>query len=98
MFLKKFFNLKRKPIDYGLLTDDDNKFQDVEKLIALEIKHFIRSHNGKIRLIAVRENIVYIEMRGTCSSCPAIEITLHGFIQRILKEKLIWFEKVVNLK
>lgn len=95
-FLNKFFSIHKNK-DYGILTDDKDKFDEVNSLIEDKIKHFIKSHNGKIKLIAVRENVVYIEMSGSCHSCPAIEITLHGFIKKILSENLLWFDRVVKL-
>lgn len=97
MFFKKLFAKKSKNLS---LIESDNKdqYEEVSFLIEKELKHFIKSHNGKIKLHAVKENIVYISLTGSCSSCPAIEITLNGFINRVFREKLVWFEKVILVK
>jgi Fe-S cluster biogenesis protein NfuA len=97
MVFKNIFRSKLSKESYGIETDDQRMFDEVETLIKEDIKHFVKSHNGKINLIAVKDNNVYIKLSGTCSSCPAIEITMNGFIRKIMKEKLLWFDKVFNV-
>jgi Fe-S cluster biogenesis protein NfuA len=96
MFLDKFFT--NSNTEKGIIySDDPEKYAAVEKLINSDIKHFIKSHNGKIKLVKVQDDIVYIELKGSCSHCPAIELTLKGFVERILKENLTWVKKVQRI-
>ncbi len=96
MFLDKFFGKNDSKQNISNLEDLE-KYQLVEKLINSEIKHFIKSHNGKIKLEKVEDDIVYIQLKGSCSHCPAIELTLKGFVERILKENLSWVKKVQKI-
>ncbi|OGU56919.1 MAG: hypothetical protein A2X64_02725 [Ignavibacteria bacterium GWF2_33_9] len=93
-FLEKLFNKDKQII---IQTDDFEKLQEAKNLINSEIKHFINSHNGKIYLLGVRENNVYIQLKGSCSNCPAIEITLRGFIEKKMRENLAWFNILIKI-
>jgi Fe-S cluster biogenesis protein NfuA len=93
MFLDKFFKKER---EYNIAFDvqEIEKYKEVQEIIDSDIKPFVHFHNGKIKFLGIKDNVIFVELKGSCSHCPAIELTLKGFIQRILKEKLSWVEKV----
>ncbi len=48
----------------------------VRQVIDGEVGDYIRSHGGRVELIAVRDHDVEVELAGACAHCPASEFTL----------------------
>jgi len=59
--------------------------QKIKKLFDDRIKHLVAADGGKIELKKIENNIVYVEMSGRCSHCSAIQYTLKGSVERIVK-------------
>jgi Fe-S cluster biogenesis protein NfuA len=41
-----------------------------------EVRPYLRSHGGEVELLAVRDGVVRLRLRGSCSGCPASRTTL----------------------
>jgi len=61
--------------------------EKIEETINRDIRPYIEMDGGKIRLVEVRDNIVYVELSGACGSCPSSTMTLRGGVERILKRQ-----------
>jgi Fe-S cluster biogenesis protein NfuA len=41
-----------------------------------EVRPYLRSHGGEVELLGVRDGVVRLRLRGSCSGCPASRTTL----------------------
>ena len=67
---------------------NEELYEKVNQVIKSDISHFIEADGGRIKLRKVENGIAFIEMTGACVGCPAITLTLHGGVERILKMKI----------
>lgn len=66
----------------------------IAEAIDRDIRPYIEMDGGKIRLVDIRENIVYVELAGACGTCPSSTMTLRGGVERILKRQFPEIEGV----
>jgi Fe-S cluster biogenesis protein NfuA len=57
----------------------------VQQVIDAEINPSVSQHGGMIRLIDVKENVVYIQMGGGCQGCGQADVTLKYGIETAIR-------------
>jgi len=57
---------------------------EVEDLMQRHIEPTVASHGGHIRLVKIEDDIVYIELQGSCDGCPSAVVTLKNGIENLL--------------
>ena len=64
-----------------------------------EIRVALQQDGGDIELVEVNEEtgIVRVELQGACRGCPYSQLTLTGYVERVLKERIPGVEQVVNV-
>ena len=64
-----------------------------------EIRVALQQDGGDIALVDVNEDtgIVRVELQGACRGCPYSQLTLTGYVERVLKERIPGVEQVVNV-
>ena len=65
---------------------DDVLGAAVAQVIASDVGAYIRSHGGGIRVVAVRDAHVTVELSGSCTHCPAAGLTLAGRFETAVRE------------
>jgi NifU-like protein len=65
------------------------KIMKIQKVIESEIQPALMVDGGSIELIDVAGNRVEVKFHGACSTCPARGLTIKGFVERVLKEKVL---------
>lgn len=58
----------------------------VRRVIDERINPGVAAHGGKITLVAIRDNIVYIEMGGGCQGCALSRMTLRQGVERMIRQ------------
>jgi Fe/S biogenesis protein NfuA len=66
---------------------DTELAREISKLFNETINPGLAEHGGQIKLVDLKENIVYVEMSGGCQGCAMAGKTLHHGVIRILSEK-----------
>lgn len=66
----------------------------IAEAIDRDIRPYIEMDGGKIRLVDIRDNVVYVELSGACGTCPSSTMTLRGGVERILKRQFPEIEGV----
>lgn len=61
------------------------------------IRPFIINDGGNIEFVKYENNIVYIQMLGSCANCELIDLTLKQGIECAIKEEIPEVEAVINL-
>jgi NifU-like protein len=65
------------------------KIRLIEETLEREIKPALRADGGDIELIDVEGSTVIVSLRGSCSSCPASEVTLKQYVESKLREFVV---------
>jgi NifU-like protein len=71
------------------------KIKLIEETLEREIKPALKQDGGDIQLVDVDGNRVLVNLRGTCASCSAAEVTLKHYVEAKLRE-LVTPELVVE--
>jgi Fe-S cluster biogenesis protein NfuA len=61
--------------------------QDVEKVLDT-VRAGLRRDGGDIDLIEIKENVVYVKLKGACGSCPMSAVTLKNWVEAHLKREI----------
>lgn len=48
----------------------------------------LKSEGGDIELVDVRENIVYVKLKGACGTCPMSTLTMKNWVESSIKKEL----------
>ncbi len=75
----------------GPLTDR------VKHVIDIQVNPAIASHGGSVKLIEVRDDVIYLEMQGGCQGCGMAAVTLAQGIRRILMESIPEIRDIVDM-
>lgn len=72
----------------------ENITQELEKVLE-EIRPSLQSHGGDAHLVAVENDVVKIELEGSCHGCPMSAMTFGVMVDEMIKERLPQIKKVV---
>jgi NifU-like protein len=80
---------KEKPSVQAPRMTTLEKIDKIRSVLNSEIRPLLQKDGGDCELVDVEGNIVYIKFSGHCAGCAFSEITQFGFIEKILKEKVL---------
>jgi Fe/S biogenesis protein NfuA len=80
----RFDNPNLKPL--GSQPLEGPVVERVQRVIEEQINPGVATHGGRIALVDIRENIVYVSMGGGCQGCGMAKVTLTQGIKQIIKE------------
>lgn len=69
---------------------DPDRIREVNAVLA-EVQPMFLADGGEVRLVAVDDGWVVVELRGACRSCHASEMSLQGALEPRLRSRLAWF-------
>ncbi|MDY0780331.1 NifU family protein [Tenacibaculum sp. IB213877] len=69
---------------------------NVEKALE-EIRPFLLSDGGNIKLLSVENNIVKVQLEGACSGCSVNQMTLKNGVEATIKKYAPEIEEVINV-
>ena len=72
---------------------DEDIYEAVKNYLP-KVSEYVNSHGGDIKLLGVKDGVVYIELTGACGGCSMSLMTTKMVVQRKLRE-LIHPELVV---
>lgn len=61
--------------------------QKVEEVLD-KIRISLKSEGGDIDLLDVRENIVYVKLKGACGTCPMSTLTMKNLVETTIKKEI----------
>jgi NifU-like protein len=62
------------------------KIRLIEETLEREIKPELKKDGGGIEFVDFVDNTVFVELRGTCSTCSASQVTLKHYVEARIKE------------
>ena len=51
-----------------------------------KIEEYVKSHEGTIKLLGVKDGVIYVELGGTCNGCSMSIMTTKMVVQKKLRE------------
>jgi Fe-S cluster biogenesis protein NfuA len=69
---------------------------NVEKALE-EIRPFLLSDGGNIKLLSIEKNIVKVQLEGACIGCSVNQMTLKNGVEATIKKYAPQIEEVVNI-
>lgn len=72
-------------------------FEKVKKVLDEEIRPTLQMDGGDAELVSAKDGTVELKLKGACSGCPMAMLTLIGFVEQKLKEKIEEVKEVVSV-
>lgn len=70
--------------------------QRVEEALE-EVRPALRMDGGDVELVGVQGGVVQVRLLGACGGCPMATMTLVGFVEERLKQRVPEVRQVVNI-
>lgn len=61
--------------------------EKVEDVLA-KIRIGLKADGGDIELVDIKENVVYVRLKGACGTCPMSTLTLKNWVEANLKREI----------
>jgi len=62
-----------------------------------EIRPFLESDGGDIKLLSINDNIVTVKLMGNCVSCSVNQMTLKNGVEMTIKKYAPQIKEVINI-
>ena len=69
---------------------------NVEKALD-EIRPFLMSDGGNIRLLSIIDSVVKVQLEGACNGCSVNQMTLKNGVEATIKKYVPHIEEVINV-
>lgn len=69
---------------------------NVEKALD-EIRPFLMSDGGNIKLLSIEDAIVKVQLQGACTGCSVNQMTLKNGVEATIKKYAPQIEQVINV-
>jgi len=76
---------------------DEDLQEPVKNLIEGKISKMLSSDGGAIKLLKIKDGIVYVQLQGACVGCAASGSTMKFIVEKQLKEYIHPEIQVVNI-
>ena len=70
--------------------------KNVEKALE-EIRPYLISDGGNIKLLSIENNIVKVELEGACNGCSVNQMTLKNGVEATIKKYAPQITEVINI-
>ena len=74
----------------------EETLNSVEKALD-EIRPFLMSDGGNIKLLSIEDNIVNVQLEGACTGCSVNQMTLKNGVEATIKKYAPQIREVVNI-
>jgi Fe-S cluster biogenesis protein NfuA len=71
-------------------------FERVKKVLD-KIRPSLQADGGDVKLVSVDNNVVKVQLTGSCGGCPFSQMTLKMGIERTLKEEIPEIKEVISI-
>jgi len=61
--------------------------EKVEAVLA-KVRVGLKADGGDIELVDIKENVVYVKLKGACGTCPMSTLTLKNWVEANLKKEI----------
>jgi Fe-S cluster biogenesis protein NfuA len=75
----------------------EKTLENVEKALS-EIRPFLASDGGNIKLLSIEDAIVKVQLEGACTNCSVNQMTLKNGVEATIKKYAPSIERVINVE
>lgn len=75
----------------------EETLENVEKALN-EIRPFLASDGGNIKLLSIEDAIVKVQLEGACTNCSVNQMTLKNGVEATIKKYVPSIERVINVE
>ena len=61
--------------------------EEVERVLA-KVRVSLKAEGGDIELLDIRNDIVYVKLKGACGTCPMSMLTMKSLVETSIKNEL----------
>ena len=75
--------------------------EETEKKVEIaleEIRPFLISDGGNIKLLSIKDSTVKVQLEGACSGCSVNQMTLKNGVEATIKKYAPHIEHVINIQ
>ncbi len=72
-------------------------FAKVQKVLDEDIRPALQMDGGDAELISVEDGVVQVKLQGACGACPMALMTLVGFVEERLKQRIPEVKEVISV-
>ena len=76
--------------------DKETLTSKVEEALS-EIRPFLESDGGDIKLLSINDNIVTVKLMGACIGCSVNQMTLKNGVEMTIKKYAPQIQEVINI-
>ncbi len=69
------------------------EYDEVERVLE-RIRPALRDHQGGLKVVKIKDGVVYLQFVGGCSDCPVVDISLKNVVDIAIKGNLGWVKRV----
>ncbi|PQB08450.1 hypothetical protein BST83_15950 [Polaribacter filamentus] len=69
---------------------------NVEKALD-EIRPFLMSDGGNIKLLSIEDSVVKVQLQGACTGCSVNQMTLKNGVEATIKKYVPQIQEVINV-
>lgn len=69
----------------------------IEKTIDAEVRPVLQRDGGDLEIVDVKDNLVYVQLVGSCDGCESASVTLEMLVAMVLQDRLDPSIKVIQL-
>ncbi|MCX8069554.1 MAG: NifU family protein [Thermodesulfovibrionales bacterium] len=62
--------------------------KDAVESVLNKIRVGLKTEGGDIELIEIKDDIVYVKLKGACGTCPMSTLTLKNYVETTLKREI----------
>lgn len=56
--------------------------------VLVKVRVGLKSEGGDIELIDIKDNVVYVKLKGACGTCPMSTLTLKNWVEASIKKEV----------
>ena len=53
-----------------------------------EMRRYLQADGGDLEIMAIKDKLVQLKLRGACGSCPHATMTIKNGLERVLREEI----------
>lgn len=53
-----------------------------------KVRGVLKTEDGDIELVDIRDNVVYVRLKGACSTCSMSSLTLKNTVESMIKKEI----------
>ncbi|RPI34438.1 MAG: NifU family protein [Nitrospiraceae bacterium] len=62
--------------------------KDRVEAVLEKVRVGLKSEGGDIELVDVRDNVVYVKLKGACGTCPMSTLTMKNWVETSIRKEI----------